>query len=199
MDGFSIFMLIAFVIEIYILYIRTKNEAISKQNEEKAKQSREKYFDNKGYLIKRDSGVDVRLEPYYEEIYFYDKKDPYYRTIAFKNVATTELVDNSRWKSGGRYKTNKYMLVVNNRWWNRRLYLDDSLVESAKSAQIPHLLFDEQYYRRAYCIDLSDYTGLHSQYPTDVRKEEKFIAETTSLLSKEEGEKIVRWMKGYDN
>lgn len=191
------FLIIAFVVEIYILWIRTKNEAIQKQNAKEANQSIEKYFDNKGYLIKRCSGVAVRLEPYYEQIYFYDKKDPYYRTIAFKNVATTELVDNSRWKSGGRYKTNKYKLVVNDFWQNTPLYLDNSLVESAKSVQIPHLRFDE--HKKTYCIDLSDNTGLYSKYPTDVYKEEKFIAETNSLLSKEEGEKIVRWMKGYDN
>lgn len=141
--------------------------------------------------------MDVRLVPYYKKIYIYDKKDPYYRTIALKNVATTELVDDSGWKLGCCDKTNKYTLVVNNVWWDARLYLDDSLVESAKSAQIPHLLFDE--HKKAYCIDLTDYTGLYSQYPTDVFKEEKFIAETNSLLSKEEGEKIVRWMKGYDN
>ncbi len=140
----------------------------------------------------------------------YHNETPYYRTIALKNVATTELVDNSGWKKLPDTKTNKYMFGVNNSWYMRPLYLDDSLIESAKKANLPRLKFDEN--NRAF-LDFSDQTGLYDKmswakadayvsfkYSEFSIAQEKFInSDTNALISKEEGDKIVRWMKGYDD
>lgn len=186
---------------------RTKRE----KNETKAKTSKEKYFSENGHcLIKRDPNVDVRLEVYWQKNYVYNNETPYYRTIALKNVATTELVDNRGWKKLPDTKTNKYMFGVNNLWYMRPLYLDDSLIESAQKANLPRLKFDEN--NRAF-LDFSDQTGLYDKmswakfdadvgfkYSEFIMAQEKFInSDTNALISKEEGEKIVRWMKGYDN
>ena len=165
----------------------------------------------KNYLIRRCSDINIRDIEYILEGFYYKNETPYYRTIAFKNAATTELVDNRGWYRNTFFdkKTGKYYLRIIDEPISI-LYLDDSLVDSAKKANLPHLCFDKK--NSAY-LDFSDQTGLLrdlywlspdgkivSNVPKYMKIQKQFVESNTNyLVSKEEGEKIIRWMKGYDN
>ena len=197
---------------------------ISRKKEQRGEEHLENYFRSQScfeirngnkYLIRRSSDIDIKDIEYILEGFYYKNETPYYRTIAFKNAATTELVDNRGWYRNTFYnvKTGKYYLRLNKELNEEPisiLYLDNSLVDSAKKANLPHLCFDKK--NSAY-LDFSDQTGLLRDLyllnpdgknvidvPKYMKIQKQFVESNTNyLVSKEEGEKIIRWMKGYDN